>query len=92
MPLSEEYVQKVKEEYEDAYLRCEPYSYYAFRCSVSSLRVMRDIEKREVKLREQESIDDLCFSVYFRCMPPKEVRFPAIFEQVLVFYQNFGNV
>ncbi len=92
MVLREEYVQEVKEEYEEAYLQCEPYSFYAFRCLVSNLRVMRDIEKHQLKLREHESIDDLCLYVSFHSTPPEEVTFPVIFNQVRVFYRHFGNV
>ena len=89
MVATKEEVQKLKEKFVKEHMMAYPYDEYITGVGISNLRVM--YEKREIELKENESLDDLCLSVYFKKQPPEHLEFPEEYSGVRVFYQVSGE-
>lgn len=92
MGLTMDEIKPVQKQFVQEYMMTSPYDQYVNGCGVSSLSTKQDHEGIEINLREGESLDDLCLSVFLKKSPPKDLELPAEYEGVKVFYEVVGEV
>ena len=88
MTLSFDEVKKIKKEFEAEYCKYPPMN----SCGISNLRTQLNLRKKNIDLKPNESLDDLCFDVGFEHKPSKYMSFPSEYKGVRVFYKVQGEI
>ena len=88
MSITKEQLRPIKKEFQEIYMHTEPYKKYTNGCGISKIKV----KQNDLDLKEGESLDDLCLSVFLREEPPKSLDLPSEYKGVRVFYEVVGEI
>ena len=92
MGLLTDNLKEILADFEQKYRYSEPYNQYVFSCGVSAVNAARDSRKKDLHLREGESLEDLCLIVYLEKKPPTYLEFPSEYRGVRVVRKFMGKL
>jgi len=79
----------IKKEFQKEYFLKEPYLQYVNGCGISRLG---KVKQEDFKLKDGETLDDLCILVTLSKKAPKEVYLPSEYKGIRVFYEVVGPI
>lgn len=95
MDLKMKKVMKIQRKFVKKYLFKEPYCNYLNGVGISTLRIILDYRSKSflsVKLKEEETLDDLCFWASLKKDPPEDIEFPEYYKGVRIYYEKSGEI
>ena len=91
MSVSIDEIKEIQNDYTREYLQA-PYNKYISVVGISKVKPGMDSADGEIGLKEGESLDDLCLSVGFKTVPPKDMALPDVYKGARVFYKMMGEI
>ena len=85
-------VLRIKEEFQNEYIKKSPMHEYVRTCGISNLKLMKKDGNITSNLKANESIDDYCLFVGLREYPPQKFKFPEEYKGIRICYNIVGKV
>ncbi len=92
MGLERKIVQQIKKEFYQEYVSKSPFNNYVNGSGLSTLKVQKEVLKKQLNLKSGESLDDWCLTAYLREQPPENINLPSEYKGVRVFYTVIGKI
>ena len=84
-------IKKIKNLYLNEF-KTPPYDKYLNGIGISNLRIRAKLTGEDLKLKEGESLDDLCLKVNLKTKLPPPLTLPSDYNDVRVFYDVIGEI